>query len=89
MIKCYIVQNVDNPPLGVFKPDKFYIAKISNNNINTFAILDEKQNWVPFNCRGIAEGLFVYKLYFSIFEGFYVKNKKELNEYIESTKLYN
>jgi hypothetical protein len=40
MIKCYIVQNVDNPPLGVFKPDKFYIAKISNNNINTFAILD-------------------------------------------------
>ena len=44
------------------------------------AILDEKQNWVPFNCRGIAEGLFVYKLYFSIFEGFYVKNKKELND---------
>ena len=51
MIKCFIVENLDSEtPKGVFTRMSYYVAKITNNQPNTLAILDENQNWIPFKC---------------------------------------
>ena len=90
MIKCFIAYKMIEPPFGKFeKSNSFYIAKITNNNPNTLAILDVNNNWVPFSYieKGIID-FTNYQYYFALGEPFYVKNKKELNEYIPTTKFY-
>ena len=89
MLKCFIVQNIDdNTPIGVFNKGEFYIAKISNNDTNTFAILDENENWVPFNRYSIENSNLFYSNYFNEKHEHYFRNKKELNDYIDITQLY-
>jgi len=88
MIKCYIVKNIEsNVVEGVFKENKFYIAKISSNGVNMISVMDNKQNWVPFKWRGMYDPKYFNK-YFEIWDAFLIENKKELNEYIISTKFY-
>ena len=90
MIKCFICQCVQQPEKGKFRFNGFYIAKVSNNNINTLAVLDDNQNWVPFKYytrTGKYENY--YGLYFDLWDTFYNKNKKDLNEYVLTTKFYN
>ena len=88
MIKCYIVQNIEVPcGLGIFNENGFYVAKISNNNINTIAVLDDKGNWTPFKWKGSLQSD-AFVRYFDVWNVFFVKNKKELNEYIPTTKFY-
>lgn len=89
MLKCFIVQNIDdNTPTGVFNKGEFYIAKISNNDANTFAVLDENENWVPFNRYSIENSNLLYSDYFNEKYEHYFRNKKELNDYIDITQLY-
>ena len=91
MIKCFIVKNVGNKsPEGKFKKDHFYIAKLSSNNPNTFAVLDDNKNWVPFKWYYLnnAYGNDFCELYFDIWDEFLIENKKELNEYAYTTKFY-
>lgn len=87
MIKCYIVQNIKET--NKFEMDKFYIAKISGNGNNTYSVLDKNKNWIPFNCYSLDGISDTYKDYFVEYFEFHVQNKKELNNYIESTKIYN
>ena len=90
MIKCFICQCVQEPEKGKFEFNGFYIAKVSNNDINTIAFLDNNQNWIPFKYytrTGDYENY--HGLYFDLWDTFYVNNKKELNEYIPTTKFYN
>lgn len=89
MIKCFICQCVQQPEKGKFRFNGFYIAKVSNNNINTLAVLDDNQNWIPFKYytrTGKYENY--YGLYFDLWDTFYNKNKKDLNEYVLTTKFY-
>lgn len=90
MIKCFIAHKLLEPPFGNFeKHGNFYIAKVSNNNPNTLAILDADNNWVPFSyIEKYILDFTNYDYYFALSEPFYVKNKKELNEYIPTTKFY-
>jgi O-glycosyl hydrolase len=90
MIKCFIVKNVGNKsPEGKFKKDHFYIAKISSNNPNTFAVLDDNKNWVSFKYFTRTHNYENhYILYFDIWDEFLIENKKELNEYVSTTKFY-
>lgn len=84
MIKCFIVESLDsNTPRGKFDKS-FYVAKISNNNPNTIAILDDNRNWIPFKwyTRRSKLGEDHYSMYFYILDNFLIKNKKELNSYI-------
>lgn len=89
MIKCFICQCVQEPEKGKFEFNRFYIAKISNNDINTFAVLDNNQNWVPFRyyTRNSNYDNY-YGFYFDTWDVFLVENKKELNKYIPTTKFY-
>lgn len=91
MIKCFIVKNVDNiTPEGKFKINSFYIAKISCNKPNTFAVLDNDENWIPFKwyyLDNAHENEFC-ELYFDIWDEFLIENKKELNKYVPTTKFY-
>ena len=91
MIKCFIVKNVGNKsPEGKFKKDHFYIAKLSSNSPNTFAVLDDNKNWVPFKWYYLNNvyGNDFCELYFDIWDEFLIENKKELNEYVYTTKFY-
>lgn len=88
MIKCYIVKNIKAPcSSGIFNENRFYVAKISNNNKNTIAVLDDKGNWTPFKWRGLIQSD-AFVRYFDVWSLFFVNNKKELNEYILTTKFY-
>ena len=87
MIKCYIVRNVNKVPFGNFNINDLYIAKISNNNHNTYAVLDDDNNWIPFSCYS-QQGLEIYSDYFIEIYNFHVKNKKELNNNVQSSCLY-
>lgn len=89
MIKCFICQCVQEPEKGKFEFNRFYIAKISNNDVNTFAVLDNNQNWVPFKYytrNGNYDNY--YGFYFDLWDNFLVENKKELNKYVPTTKFY-
>lgn len=91
MIKCFIVENLDSEtPRGKFNKS-YYVAKISNNQPNTIAILDDNRNWVPFKwyTRNSELGVEHCRLYFYILDNFLIENKKELNKYINTTNLYN
>ena len=90
MIKCFIVQNIDNEtPEGKFKENSFYIAKVANNKPNSFAVLDDKQNWVSFKYFTRTHNYENhYILYFDIWDEFLIENKKELNKYVPTTKFY-
>lgn len=91
MIKCFVVKNIDNiTNEGDFNVNSFYIAKISSNKPNTFAVLDNDKNWISFKyftrtCNYNNH----YILYFDIWDEFLIENKKELNKYIPTTKFYN
>jgi hypothetical protein len=91
MIKCYIVKNIEsNVVEGIFKKDHFYIAKVSSNNPNTFAVLDDNKNWVSFKYFTRTHNYENhYILYFDIWDEFLIENKKELKEYVSTTKFYN
>lgn len=90
MIKCFICQCVQKPEEGNFEFNRFYIAKVSNNNVNTLAVLDNNQNWVPFKYYTRNGNYDNYHgFYFDLWDSFLVNNKKELNEYIPTTKFYN
>ena len=55
----------------------------------TLAVLDDNQNWIPFKYytrTGKYENY--YGLYFDLWDTFYNKNKKDLNEYVLTTKFY-
>ncbi len=84
MIKCFIVECMENINKGNFDLGGLYIAKISNNDHNVYSVLDKNKNWVPFNCYGPDS----YKKYFNEFNIFYIENKKEMNKYIEESPLY-
>lgn len=91
MIKCFIVKHVGNEtPQGKFQDNKFYVARLSSNNVNTFAVLDDNKNWIPFKWYYLNNvyGNDFCELYFDIWDVFFVKDKKELNEYIPTTKFY-
>lgn len=89
MIKCFICQCVQEPKKGKFEFNRFYIAKISNNDINTFAVLDNNQNWVPFKYYTRNRNYDnYYGFYFDLWDVFLVENKKELNKYVPTTKFY-
>jgi hypothetical protein len=88
MIKCFIVINInDETPEGKFKENKFYIAKISSNNVNTISVMDINKSWVPFKWVGVKDYNY-FENYFNIWDSFLIENKKELNKYIPSTKFY-
>ena len=91
MIKCFIVQHIGNKtPDGEFRENKFYIAKLSSNKPNTFAVLDDNKNWIPFKWYYLNNiyGNDFCELYFDIWDVFLVENKKELNKYVPTTKFY-
>ena len=91
MIKCFIVQHIGNKtPEGKFQINKHYVARISSNDVNMFAVLDDNKNWIPFKWyyRNNVYGNDFCELYFDIIFEFFVKNHKELNEYIPTTKFY-
>ena len=78
---------------GNFITEWVYIAKISCNDSNIFAVLDNDGNWVPFRSYSTwgcyIDGVLVndeysFKHYFDIQEFFLIKNKKELNKLILS-----
>ena len=88
MIKCFIVKNINSStPERKFEENRFYIAKISSNGINTVSVLDKNKTWVPFKWRGMMNINYMEK-YFDIWDEFLVENKKELNEYVPTTKFY-
>ena len=90
MIKCFIVENLDNEtPRGNFNKNSYYIAKLTNKP-NTFSVLDEDQNWIPFKWYSKTSELSINhcRLYFYILENFIIENKKELNKYITDTEFY-
>lgn len=92
MIKCFVVENLDNKtPEGKFVKYSFYLAKISNNQPNTLAVLDENLNWVPFKWYSTTSELGVdhCRIYFYAWDNFIIKNKKELNEYVRNSNMYN
>lgn len=91
MIKCYILQSTTNEtPEGSFNENKFYIAKVSANKPNSLTVLDNKQNWVHFKYFTRTQDYRQHHLlYFVVIDTFFVKDKKELNEYIPTTKFYN
>lgn len=89
MIKCFIVQNTTVPEdRGKFKENRFYIAKISCNSINTISVLDNQGTWVPFRWRRGRLTLENFDLYFDVWDEFLIENKKELNKYVPLTKFY-
>lgn len=91
MIKCFIVQHIGNKtPEGKFQANKHYVARISSNGVNMFSVLDDSKNWIPFKwySRNNVLGNDFCELYFDIIFEFFVKNHKELNEYIPTTKFY-
>ena len=90
MIKCFIVKHVGNEtPEGKFRENRFYIAKIANKP-NTFAVLDDNKNWIPFKWYYLDNvyGNDFCELYFDIWDIFLIENKKELNKYVPTTKFY-
>jgi hypothetical protein len=92
MTKCFIVENLDSEtPKGVFTRMSYYVAKITNNQPNTLAILDENQNWIPFKWYTTTSELGVdhCRMYFYVLDNFLIENKIELNNYICKTNLYN
>lgn len=90
MIKCFICQCVQEPEKGEFEFNRFYVAKISNNDVNTLAVLDNNQNWIPFRYYELQGRIDLnkYDFYFDLWDTFLVNNKKELNEYVPTTKFY-
>lgn len=90
MIKCFIVENLDSKtPEGVFKRKSLYIAKVTNKP-NTFAVLDENQNWIDFKWYETEPELSENhcRLYFYILENFLIENNREMKRYIQTTNLY-
>jgi hypothetical protein len=92
MIKCFVVENLDSKtPKGKFERNAFYLAKISNNQPNTLAVLDENLNWVPFEWH--SKGRYLEynhcRLYFYAWDNFIIDNKKELNRYVRNSNMYN
>lgn len=91
MIKCFVAVNLDSEtPRGKFNNMTYYLAKLSNNQPNTIAILDDNQNWVPFKWYSTTSELGDdhYRMYFYLIDNFLIENKKELNNYIINTKFY-
>ena len=90
MIKCFIVKNIDNDtPNGLFEENKFYIAKVSSNKPNTFAVLDNNHTWISFKYFTRTLNYENHHImYFDIYDEFLIENKRELNEYISTTKFY-
>lgn len=83
MIKCFTVQNTNLCGYGKFKLNNFYLAKISNNGINTISILDDNDNWIPFDNQHYCFRINPLRSnYFTLISEFYVKNKKDLNKFI-------
>ena len=87
MIKCYLVtSNYDNNDVqtrgGKFIKRKDYIAKVSNREPLTAMVLDENQNWIPFNTHGCMNiyPAYSFKKYFTVNETFFAKNKKSISE---------
>ena len=89
MIKCLVLQSTRPNGYGEFKLNDYYLAKITNNHINTISILDNKGNWVPFEYHilkcGFGGNRFPqYGEYFNHIREFHVENKREINKFIES-----
>ena len=93
MIKCFVVENLDShTPKGKFIRNAFYLAKITNNQPNTLAVLDEDMNWIPFEWYSKRNYGLSYnhcRLYFYAWDNFIINNKKELNKYVKNSNMYN
>lgn len=87
MIKCFVVK-YDKPLskyiiTGRYTLGCYYLAKITNSSPNTISILDDNDNWVPFDYQRIYLNIWSqprWENYFSIETLFFVENKKELNK---------
>lgn len=90
MIKCFIVKNINNETVeGKFEVNSFYIAKVSNNKPNSFAVLDDNKNWISFKYFTRTNNYENHHImYFDIWDTFLIENKKELNNYVPTTKFY-
>lgn len=92
MIKCFVVK-YDTPSIqltgngGKFTLNCYYLAKVTNSSPNTLCILDDNDNWIPFDYQRMCLKIWNmprWDTHFSLRTMFFVKNKRELNKFILS-----